>query len=119
MISGIILAAGESKRMGERNKLLLPFLGKTIVENIVDVVFSSDVNEAIVVLGYEAERVRTILSDRLLQYAINYHYQKGMTRSIQCPKKVLEVEVESDHFVQDIETWHDDRNIIRLQEMIR
>lgn len=36
MISAMILAAGESKRMGNQNKLLLPFRGITMVENIVD-----------------------------------------------------------------------------------
>lgn len=90
MISGIILAAGESKRMGEQNKLMLPFRGKTMVENIVDVVLGSDVDEAIVVLGHEAERVKTVLSDRPLQFVTNHYYQQGMTSSIQCGVKVAD-----------------------------
>ncbi|MBI4559062.1 MAG: NTP transferase domain-containing protein, partial [Candidatus Hydrogenedentes bacterium] len=35
MISGILLAAGESRRMGVQ-KLLLPYGGKTMIEHIVD-----------------------------------------------------------------------------------
>ena len=90
MISAIILAAGQSKRMGEQNKLLLSYRGKTMVENIVDTVLSSDVDEAIVVLGHEAEPVKTVLADRPLQFVTNHYYQQGMTSSIQCGVKAAD-----------------------------
>ncbi len=35
MICGIVLAAGESSRMGEQ-KLLLPFGGRSVISHIVD-----------------------------------------------------------------------------------
>jgi len=76
--------------MGERNKLLLPVRGKTMVENIVDTVLSSNVDEAIVVLGHEAERVRNVLSDRPLQFVQNPNYPQGMTSSIQCGVKATD-----------------------------
>jgi len=51
MISGIILAAGRSKRMGKQ-KLLLPFRGSTILENVVETVTScKSIEEVIVVYG--------------------------------------------------------------------
>lgn len=83
MISAIILAAGESKRMGEQNKLLLPFRGQTLIECIVDTVLSSDVGEVIVVLGHDAVRVREGCRDRRVKFVQNDNYQQGMTTSIQ------------------------------------
>lgn len=82
MISAIILAAGESKRMGEQNKLLLPFRSQTLIESIVDTVLSSDVGEVIVVLGHEAVRVREVCRERPVKFVQNDNYQEGMTTSI-------------------------------------
>ena len=56
MISAIVLAAGEAKRMG-RIKLLFPWEGKTILEHVLDNLSQSHVNEVILILGYEADRI--------------------------------------------------------------
>jgi molybdenum cofactor cytidylyltransferase len=56
-ISAIILAAGESKRMG-RTKQLLDVGGKPLLQLILDGILPTDVDEIILVLGHEAERIR-------------------------------------------------------------
>ena len=53
-VSAIILAAGESKRMG-RPKLSMPFGGKTIIEQTINNYLDSKASEIIVVLGNKAE----------------------------------------------------------------
>ena len=58
MISAIILAAGESRRMGVTNKLLLPISGGVLIRNFVKSVFASNVNEVVVVVGHEAKKIR-------------------------------------------------------------
>ena len=78
MISAIVLAAGQSTRMGGENKLLLPFRGSTILENIVDAVTRSDVVETIVVVGHQAERVREKMIDRPVKLVENPDYAEGM-----------------------------------------
>ena len=83
MISAIVLAAGESKRMGAPNKLLLPFGEKTLIEQMVDHVLQAEVQEVILVLGHEAERVRDVLANRPIQFVQNADYQEGRTTSIQ------------------------------------
>ena len=50
MISGIVLAAGESRRMGSP-KALLDYQGRTFIENICDAFVTARVDELIVVLG--------------------------------------------------------------------
>lgn len=84
MISAIVLAAGSSRRMGKANKLLLPFRGKSLVRETVEQVQRSGINELVVVLGHEAERIRAALKDiRNIKFVINSGYSQGMTGSIQ------------------------------------
>ena len=82
MISAILLAAGESKRMGEL-KQLMPFgQNTTIVEQAIDNLLSAAVNEVIVVVGYRAEEVIKNIVGKPVKIAINPNYRQGMSTSI-------------------------------------
>ncbi len=81
LISVIILAAGESKRMG-KPKQLLPLGKTTILEQTIDNYLNSEVNEVIVVLGHRAEEGKGIIAARPVKLAINPNYQQGMSTSI-------------------------------------
>ena len=82
-ISGIILAAGLSTRMGEP-KQLLPFGGSTIIETVVDNLLGSKLNEVIVVVGHEAEKVQAHIRHKPVKIVFNPDYQEGMLTSAQC-----------------------------------
>lgn len=56
-IGGIVLAAGESRRMGT-NKLLLPIAGEALVRRACRRALAAGLDPLIVVLGHESERVR-------------------------------------------------------------
>ncbi|HSE97700.1 MAG TPA: nucleotidyltransferase family protein [Blastocatellia bacterium] len=81
MISAVLLAAGESKRMGEF-KQLLPVGGKTFVEICVDNLLASRADEVIVVTGHRERDVRAVLEDRPVRFAHNPDYRLGMSESI-------------------------------------
>lgn len=81
MLSAILLAAGESKRMGEP-KQLMPFSQSTILEQAVDNLLSSAVSEVVVVLGYRAEEVAKAIAARPVKIGVNPGYQQGMSSSI-------------------------------------
>ncbi len=81
MISAILLAAGESKRMG-RPKQLLAWQGKTLLEHILESLLSSDVDEIILVLGHEADRIRSSLPALPITITINPDYRQGMASSL-------------------------------------
>jgi molybdenum cofactor cytidylyltransferase len=81
MLSSILLAAGESKRMG-RLKQLMPWGQSTMVEKTIDNLLDSAVSEVIVVLGHEAEEVIKVIVDRPVKLAINPDYKQGMSTSI-------------------------------------
>ncbi|MFI5134911.1 MAG: NTP transferase domain-containing protein [Chitinophagales bacterium] len=82
-VSAIVLAAGESKRMGERNKLLLPFRNEAVIHFVIRNIVSSGADEVIVVLGHEAEKVKSALADLPIKFVLNEKYERGMTTSIQ------------------------------------
>ena len=81
MISAILLAAGESKRMG-RPKLLLKWGQWTMVEKSVDTLLASKIDELIVVIGYKARTILRRLGARRLKAVINRQYRMGMSTSI-------------------------------------
>ena len=78
MIGAVILAAGESRRMGEP-KPLLKIGGKSIIERLVDS-FKMVVN-VIVVLGHEPERLIPVLQKLGVSWTVNLDYREGMASS--------------------------------------
>jgi molybdenum cofactor cytidylyltransferase len=81
-ISAILLAAGESKRMGA-DKLLLPWKKKTILIHCVHTLSQSKVKEIIVVLGERTKGMGSQLKGRRVKVVMNPHYRRGMSTSIQ------------------------------------
>jgi molybdenum cofactor cytidylyltransferase len=80
-ISVIILAAGESKRMGKQ-KLMLQFRQSTILEQVLKVFSCSNLFEVLVVLGREYEEITKLKSLKLVHTVLNKDYEQGMSTSI-------------------------------------
>lgn len=87
MISAIVLAAGQSKRMG-RPKLLLPWEKGTILEQVVDSILASGVGEVVVVLGDRAPELKARLAASPVHMVLNPDYKEGIGSSIRCGVKV-------------------------------
>jgi molybdenum cofactor cytidylyltransferase len=82
MIRALVLAAGESRRMG-KPKLLLPFGDKTIIEYILDNIRQSKADRILVVLGSHRKEILDKIGDRTVETVINHRYREGMLSSIQ------------------------------------
>jgi molybdenum cofactor cytidylyltransferase len=93
-IRSIILAAGESKRMGFP-KMLLRFNGKTMIENVMDNVKESDSDSILVVLGAAMEDIIGIVGRYDVKYCYNENYKAGMLSSVQCGFKNLPPDTEA------------------------
>jgi len=94
MIWAVILAAGESKRMG-RQKLLLPFGDVTVIEAVARTALDSRVDRALAVLGADREAVRAKLEPYGLEFAVNEDYGRGMLSSVQAGLSALPAEAEA------------------------
>jgi molybdenum cofactor cytidylyltransferase len=94
MIWAVILAAGESRRMG-RQKLLLPFGDATVVETVIRTALASGVDRAVAVLGADREAVRAKLETGGVDFAVNEMFADGMLSSIQTGFRALPPEAEA------------------------
>jgi len=82
MICAVVLAAGESKRMGVP-KLLLPYRQTTIIETVLAGVTASRVDATLVVLGSGRRPIREKIRRFPVSVAVNTRFREGMLSSIQ------------------------------------
>jgi molybdenum cofactor cytidylyltransferase len=80
--SAIILAAGFSNRMKGKNKLLLTFRGKTILETVVEALLSLSLEEVIVVTGDDCHKIEGKLRHYPVRCIHNPDYALGMASSL-------------------------------------
>jgi molybdenum cofactor cytidylyltransferase len=83
--AGIVLAAGESSRMG-REKQLLTVGGETLLGRVLDACLASGLDEVVLVLGHEARRIRASLErfqgHPRLSIVVNPRHGEGMSTSL-------------------------------------
>jgi molybdenum cofactor cytidylyltransferase len=82
-IWAIILAAGESSRMGSP-KMLLPFKDSTMLGSVIGNVLASDIDNIMIVLGADKDKVFDIVQKHPVSHCINDNYKEGMLSSVQC-----------------------------------
>ncbi len=88
MISAIVLAAGQSKRMGGDNKLMKKYNKKYLINHIIVTLIKSKVNKIIVVLGFQKIKVRKItVKNKKINFIFNKNYKSGMAGSIKAGLK--------------------------------
>lgn len=80
-VAAILLAAGQSRRMGAF-KPLLPFGDKTVIECCIDYLREGGVKSIVVVLGHRAKDVQEKLAQRPVRFAFNKDPHSEMGASI-------------------------------------
>ena len=80
-ITSILLAAGISSRMGSI-KALLPWENKTLIEWQIEKIQESGIQEIIVVLGSNAEKIKNKIKNLDISIVLNPDYEKGKTTTI-------------------------------------
>ena len=83
MISSILLAAGESKRMKGENKLTKTIKDIPLIKYTIKNILGSAVDEIIVVLGHEKEELKTIIEkNKKIKLVFNKNFKSGIASSI-------------------------------------
>ncbi|MBS1251959.1 MAG: Nicotine blue oxidoreductase [Anaerolineales bacterium] len=82
-VSGVLLAAGESTRMGEGCvKQLLPFDGEPLVRRTACEALASCLCEVVVVVGFASDEVRQALAGLDVRVVDNPDYRAGQSTSV-------------------------------------
>jgi molybdenum cofactor cytidylyltransferase len=82
VLAAVILAGGESRRMGSP-KALLTYNDRTFVDHLVEVTRHAKIGVQRIVLGAGAEQIRERLNLNAEQVVINPDWEKGQLSSIQ------------------------------------
>ena len=90
MIKGILLAAGQSKRLKNENKLIKKFRNKPLIHYALNSVQNSKIKKIIIVLGYQYKEVKKkIKKNKKIIFVHNKNYKNGMSSSIKAGLKKI------------------------------
>ena len=79
---GMVLAAGQSSRMGSNNKLLAEFAGKPLVRHVTEVMLDAGLNDMTVVIGHQADQVAGALAGLPIHLLFNADFAAGQGHSV-------------------------------------
>jgi molybdenum cofactor cytidylyltransferase len=88
-IAGILLAAGTSSRYGDTNKLLVEIDSVPIVRRSARALLDAGLDSVVVVLGYEADRVRRALAELDVTCVNNPQYDSGQASSVRAGLRAI------------------------------
>ena len=90
MIKGILLAAGQSRRLKNENKLIKIFKNRPLIHHALNSVQNSKIKKLIIVLGYEFKEVKKkIKKNKKIIFVHNKNYKNGMSSSIKSGLKKI------------------------------
>ncbi len=81
-VAALVLAAGQSRRMGDRNKLLAPVEGRPLVAHAVASALASKASPVVVVTGHQADKVAEILAGLDILTVKNPGHAAGLSTSL-------------------------------------
>ena len=83
MISAILLAAGQSKRMNGENKLTKEIKDIPLIKLSVKNILASSIDELIVILGYQKDIIEKLIDkNEKIKFVFNKDFESGMASSI-------------------------------------
>jgi len=81
-IAALLLAAGSSRRMGKKNKLLADIDGKAMIVKVTREILKSDISSLIVVTGHEQQGIEHALSELDVRFVHNSDHLEGLSSSL-------------------------------------
>ncbi len=81
-IAGLVLAAGQSRRMGEANKLLVEIDGQAMVRHAIAAAQQSNLHSILVVTGHQSQDVRANLAEEGIEFAHNPNFADGLSSTL-------------------------------------
>lgn len=131
MLSAVVLAAGDSARMG-RPKALLQWRGKPFIEHVCDALRRAGVEDRVVVLGKDSHDILAAWPPADEKVAVNPHPEHGQLSSLRTGLgEVAETAegimvcladqptVHEDTYARLIETWAENKEAIVIPRVLK
>lgn len=110
----ILLAAGESTRMGQL-KALLPWRGQTLLEHQVSTLREGGADRVVVVLGHGANELIPLLEDKEgVTWTLNPDYRQGKTTSIKTGLTALDPNAVQDILLLNVDQPRSGADVVRI-----
>lgn len=94
-VAALVLAAGQSRRMGAANKLLVKIEGVPMVARVAAAALESKAETVLVVTGHQAEAVGAALAGMNITLVHNPDYAAGLGTSLAAGLKALAGHIEA------------------------
>ena len=91
--AGIILAAGQSRRMGKLNKMTTTVKGKPMVRHVAEAACTSKLQTVSIVTGHKPQEVINVLDELEINQVNNPDYEKGLSTSLSAGIRMLGADV--------------------------
>ncbi len=89
-VMGVILAAGNSTRMGKDNKLLKNVGDAPLIRNTAIEMLKSDLDTCSIVLGYQSDKVAAVIKDLDIRLILNPMWEEGQASSLRAAINTLD-----------------------------
>ena len=116
-IKKILLAAGESKRFGDKNKLSEIINGKPIINHILDTLFEIfDPSDLIVIVGHEKNIIKNLIFNKDIKILENKDYRKGIGTSIALGMNNLNEDIDGVMIIPADMPYINSKDLINLEK---
>ena len=116
-IKKILLAAGESKRFGDKNKLLEIINGRPIINHILDTLFEIfDHSELIVIVGHEHKLIKNLIFNKDIKILENKDYRKGIGTSIALGMNNLNADIDGVMVIPADMPYINSKDLVNLEK---
>ena len=89
-VMGVILAAGNSTRMGKDNKLLRNIGDAPLIRNTAIEMLKSELDTCSIVLGYQSDKVADVIKDLNINLILNPLWKEGQASSLRAAINTLD-----------------------------
>ena len=116
-IKKILLAAGESKRFGDKNKLSEMINDKPIINHVLDKLLQIfDYSELLVIVGHEHNIIKNLIFNKDIKILENKDYRKGIGTSIALGMNNLNADIDGVMIIPADMPYINSKDLINLEK---
>ena len=116
-VKKILLAAGESKRFGDKNKLSEMINNKPIINHVLDKLLEIfDYSELLVIVGHEHKLIKNLICNKDIKILLNIDYKKGIGTSIALGVSYLETDIDGVMIIPADMPYLNSKDLINLEK---